>query len=87
MRKVSYQVYIYVYASLSPLAQAPLKAKVSSSPMDTCSTCKLVAQLLKGFIDNNKTEVRNEYIHTVVELLAVCNHLQRRADVMTAEEV
>ena len=62
---VSYRVYIYVYASLSPLAQAPLKAKVSSSPMDTCSTCKLVAQLLKGFIDNNKTEVRSACVHKV----------------------
>ena len=75
MRKVSYQVYIYVYASLSSLAQAPLKAKVSSSPMDTCSTCKLVAQLLKGFIDNNKTEVCSACVHTVVELLTVYNHL------------
>ena len=50
---------MHLYLLFPPLAQAPLKAKLSSSPLDACSTCKLVAQLLKGFIDNNKTEVRS----------------------------
>ena len=82
--KVNYRMHIYVctcvsspnVALLPPLIQAPLKAKLSSSPMDACSTCKLVAQLLKGFIDNNKTEVHSVCVHTVVAL-AVYNHLQR----------
>ena len=69
--KVNYRMHIYVctcvsspnVALLPPLIQAPLKAKLSSSPMDACSTCKLVAQLLKGFIDNNKTEVHSVCVY------------------------
>ena len=78
---------MHLYLLFPTLAQAPLKAKLSSSPLDACSTCKLVAQLLKGFIDNNKTEVRSAHVHTVVELPPVYNHLQRCAYVMTADKV
>lgn len=79
-------MYVVFFFLLPPLVQASLKAKLSSSPLDTCSTCKLVAQVLKGFIDNNKTEVHSVCVYIVVPL-AVYNQLQSRADVVTANKV
>ena len=52
-------MYVMLFFCLPPLVQTSQKAKLSSNPLDTCSTCKLVAQVLKGFIDNNKTEVHS----------------------------
>ena len=57
-------MYVVFFFLHPPLVQASLKAKLSSSPLDTCSTCKLVAQVLKGFIDNNKTEVHSVCVHS-----------------------